>query len=60
MIVRSDLTGKIYIKNGNKKTDITDEVVINVQILLDKGFKFNSLYNKIEDKTYELVLRVKE
>ncbi len=57
-ITRSDLTGKIYMKK-REKVDVTDEVVLNIQILLHQGFKFNALYSKEDGKLYELVLREK-
>ena len=56
MILHSDLTGKIYIKKGTTKTDITNEVVTAIQILLHKGHTFNFLISKADNKKYELVL----
>ena len=53
----SFLTGEIYVINGKTKTKMTDEIVTAIQILLHNGFKFNSLYSKLDDKTYELILK---
>ena len=58
MIFHSDLTGKIYTKTkGGDKVDVTDQVVIAIQILLHKGHTFNILVSKPDDKKYELVLK---
>ena len=56
MILHSDLTGKIYIKKGTIKVDVTDQVVTAIQILLHKGHTFNILFSKADNKKYELVL----
>lgn len=56
MILHSDLTGKIYVKKGTSKVDVTDKVVTAIQILLHKGHSFNILFSKADNKRYELIL----
>lgn len=57
MIFHSDLTGKVYIKKGTHKVDVTDQVVTSIQILLHKGHTFNVLVSNFENKKYELILK---
>lgn len=51
------LTGKIYVRKSNKeKIDLTDEIIISVQIMLHNNIEFNKLYSKLDNKTFKLKL----
>lgn len=52
----SFLTNKIYVLDGKRKVDMTDEIVTSVQIMLHNKIEFNKLYSKLDNKTYKLNL----
>lgn len=59
MISSSSLTNKIYqVDCNNNKTDITDEVIREVTIMLIEGADFNQIIkNKKDGKTYEICVK---
>lgn len=51
------LTGKIYVINGKNKTDITDDTIRTVQIMLHNKIEFKNIVSKLDKKEYCLTLK---
>ena len=56
----SFLTNNIYVLDGKRKVDMTNEIVTAVQIMLHNKIEFNKLHSKLENKTYKLKLELIE